>query len=523
MEFDLIIEGGAILDGSGNPWFRADVGIVDDHIGAIGHLDGAKAEYRIDAGGLMVAPGFIDMHSHSDFTLLVDPRAESKIRQGVTTEVVGNCGSSAAPQNEEVRSYREKFMRSRLGEDFQFDWETMAEYMAKLEAQGIALNVAPLVGHGTIRQNVMGFEDRAPTPGELEEMKRLTAEAMEAGAWGLSTGLIYPPGCYAKTEEIIELAKVAAQYGGIYASHIRGEGDTLLDAVREAIEIGEKAGLPVEISHFKASGKQNWGKTRESLRLVEEARRRGIDVTVDQYPYTASSTGLSAYLPHWIHIGGADAMLERLRNLEDRRRIKEEVGDRDWSIIMVVVSQRHPEYEGLRVTEIAEKMGKEPVEAVMDLLLEDEGQTWIVAFGMSEEDVQRVMRSPYMMVGSDGRAISPHGVLGKGKPHPRYYGTFPRILGRYVRELGVITLEEAVRKMTSAPARRLGLWDRGLIRPGFKADIVIFNPETVIDKATFMEPHQYPEGIEYVIVNGTVVIDEGEHTGALPGRVLRRS
>ncbi len=523
MEFDLIIEGGAILDGSGNPWFRADVGIVDDHIEAIGHLDGVKAEYRIDAGGLMVAPGFIDMHSHSDFTLLVDPKAESKIRQGVTTEVVGNCGSSAAPQNEEVRSYREKFMRSRLGEDFQFDWATMAEYMAKLEAQGIALNVAPLVGHGTIRQNVMGFEDRAPTPGELEEMKRLTAEAMEAGAWGLSTGLIYPPGCYAKTEEIIELAKVVARYGGIYASHIRGEGDTLLDAVREAIEIGEKAGLPVEISHFKASGKHNWGKTRESLRLVEEARRRGIDVTIDQYPYTASSTGLSAYLPNWVHVGGADAMLERLRNPEDRRRIREEVGDRDWSIIMVVVSQRHPEYEGLRVTEIAEKMGKEPVEAVMDLLLEDEGQTWVVAFGMSEEDVQRVMRSPYMMVGSDGRAISPHGVLGKGKPHPRYYGTFPRILGRYVREFGVITLEEAVRKMTSAPARRLGLWDRGLIRPGFKADIVIFNPETVIDKATFMEPHQYPEGIEYVIVNGTVVIDEGEHTGALPGRVLRRS
>lgn len=525
MEYDLIVEGGVVLDGCGNPWFKADVGVLGDRIEAIGQLSNAPAERRIDARGLIVAPGFIDLHSHSDFTLLVDPRAESKIRQGVTTEVIGNCGSSAAPQNKEVRAYRERFMRTRLGEDFQFDWETMSDYMEKLESQGIALNVVPLIGHGTVRQNVMGFDDRAPTPEELEEMKKLVAESMRDGAWGLSTGLIYSPGCYAGTEEIVELAKVVARYGGIYASHIRGEGDTLLEALREAIEIGERAGIPVEISHFKASGKRNWGKTKESLSLVEEARRRGIDITFDQYPYTASSTGLAAYLPDWVHVGGAEAMLERLKNPEERRKIKEDpaVSERDWSIIMVVVSPRHPEYEGMRISEIAERMGKDPLDAVMNLLLEEEGQTWIVSFDMSEEDVQRVMRSPSMIVGSDGRAVSPRGILGMGKPHPRYYGTFPRVLGRYVRKLGVLTLEEAVRKMTSAPARRLGLWDRGILRPGFKADIAIFDYDTIIDTADFMDSHRFPKGIEYVIINGAVVIQEGEHTGALAGRVLRRS
>ncbi|RJS88505.1 D-aminoacylase [Candidatus Bathyarchaeota archaeon] len=524
MEYDILIENGYVLDGTGNPWFRADVGIVGDTIEAIGRLRGSGANRRIDARGLIVAPGFIDIHSHSDFTILLDPGVESKIRQGVTTEVVGNCGTSAAPMNEEVRAYRERYMRGDLGEDFEFNWRTMGEYLDLIDEKGASFNVVALVGHGTVRQNVMGFEDRPPTEAELEEMKRLVAEAMEDGAWGMSTGLIYPPSCYAETDEIVELAKVVARYGGIYATHIRGEGRTLLEAVREAIEIGERAGIPVEISHFKASGRENWRKTKDSLKLVEEARRRGVDVTFDQYPYTASSTGLAAFLPHWVHEGGLDRLLERLKDPETRRKIKEEGATitRDWSSVMVVLAPKHPQYEGKRITEIAELEGKEPMDTVFDLLLAEEAQVRIVAFGMCEEDVRRVMRSPYMMVGSDGRAVAPRGVLGRGKPHPRYYGTFPRVLGHYVRE-GVLTLQEAMRKMTSLPAQRLGLRDRGLLREGFKADITIFDPDSVRDEATFTDPHRFPSGIPYVIVNGVLVIDGGEHTGALPGKALRKS
>jgi len=523
VKYDILIENGRVIDGAGNPWFRADVGVVGDRIEAVGRLGGADAERRIDARGLIVAPGFIDIHSHSDYTVLIDPRVESKVRQGVTTEVVGNCGSSAAPMNQEVRAYRETYMRALLGEEFEFNWETMEDYLNLIDAGGASFNVVALVGQGTVRQNVMGHDDRPPTEQELEAMRRLVAEAMEDGAWGMSTGLIYPPSCYADTDEIVELAKVLADYGGVYFSHIRGEGETLLEAVREAIEIGERAGVPVEIAHFKASGKAHWGKTRESLRLVEEGRRRGVDVTFDQYPYIASSTGLAAYLPHWVHEGGAEKLLERLRDPETRRRIAEEpvTISRDWDAIMVVFAQNHPQYEGKTITEIAKLEGKEPLDAVFDLLLAEDAQVSIVAFGMSEDDVRRVMRSPYGMVGSDGRAVAPRGVLGKGKPHPRYYGTFPRVLGHYVRE-GVISLQEAVRKMTSMPAQRLGLRDRGLLREGFKADITIFDPDRVKDEATFTDPHRFASGIPYVIVNGTIVIDGSEHTGALPGKALRK-
>jgi N-acyl-D-amino-acid deacylase len=369
----------------------------------------------------------------------------------------------------------------------------------------------------------MGYEDRAPTEADLEEMKGLVAAAMEDGAWGLSTGLIYIPSVFAETEELIELTKVVAEHGGLYFSHIRGEGETLLEAVEEAIRIGGEAGVPVQIAHFKASGEPHWGKTVDSLRLVAEGRARGVDVTFDQYPYIASSTGLSALLPHWAQEGGADVLLERLRDPATREKIK----DADWraittdlSSIMIARAKNNTQYEGMRVTEIAEKEGKEPRDAVFDLLLAEDAQVQIVAFGMSEEDVRRVMRSPFGMVGSDGRAVSPHGVLGGGKPHPRFYGTFPRVIGHYVRE-GVLSLQEAVRKMTSAPALRLGLKDRGLLREGYKADVTVFDPATVKDEATFIDPHQFASGIPYVIVNGTVVIDEGEHTGELPGVALK--
>jgi len=519
----MIIEGGRVIDGSGNPWIKADVGIVAGRIEAVGRLAGAEAGRRVDAAGHVVAPGFIDIHSHSDYTVLIDPRVESKVRQGVTTEVVGNCGSSAAPINAEVRAYREKYMRASLGEDFEFDWETMAEYMDLIDASGASFNVVPMVGQGTIRQNVMGYENREPTRSELEEMKRLVAEAMEDGAWGMSTGLIYTPSTFAKTDEIVELAKVLKDFNGVYFSHIRGEGETLLEAVEEAVEIGERAGVPVQIAHFKASGKAYWGRTKDSLRLVEEGRRKGVDVTFDQYPYVASSTGLSALMPHWAQEGGADRLLERLRDPEIRRKIRDGPATvtRDWASVMIASAKNHPQYEGKTVAEVAELEGKEEMDAVFDLLIAEDAQVAIVSFGMSEEDVRRVMRSPFGMVGSDGRAVAPRGILGRGKPHPRYYGTFPRVIGHYVRE-GVITLQEAVRKMTSAPAQRLGLRDRGLLREGFKADIAVFDPINVKDEATFVDPHRFASGIPYVFVNGTLVVDNGEHTGALPGKALRK-
>jgi len=523
MRYETLIENGWVIDGTANPWFKADVGIVGDRIEAIGRLRGAEAGRRIDATGHAVAPGFIDIHSHSDYNVLIDPRVESKVRQGVTTEVVGNCGSSAAPMNQEVKAYREEYMRARLGDDFEFNWETMRDYMALIDATGASFNVIPLVGQGTVRQNVMGYEDREPTRSEMEAMKELAAQAMKDGAWGMSTGLIYTPSVYASTEEIIELAKVVADNGGVYFSHIRGEGETLLEAVNEAVRIGREAGVPVQIAHFKASGKPHWGKTEQSLRLVEEGRKTGVDVTFDQYPYIASSTGLAALMPHWAQEGGADRLLERLGDPVIRRKITEGPATvtRDWQSVLVASAKNHPQYEGKTIKEVAELEGKTEMDAVFDLLLAEKAQVSIVSFGMSEEDVRRVMRSPYGMVGSDGSAVAPRGILGRGKPHPRFYGTFPRVLGHYVRE-GVLTLQEAVRKMTSAPAQRLGIRDRGLLREGFKADITILDPERVKDEATFTDPHRYASGVPYVIVSGTVVIDNGEHTGALPGRPLRK-
>jgi N-acyl-D-amino-acid deacylase len=522
--YDLLILNGHILDGTGNPWFRADVGIVDDGIEVIGKLAKEKADRKMNVEGQVVAPGFIDIHSHSDMPLLVDPRAESKIHQGVTTEVVGNCGSSAAPMNKAVKAYREKYSRNAVGDDFQFDWQTMADYLARLDRQGVAVNVAPHVGHGTIRHNVMGYEAREPTDSELGKMRRLVDAAMRDGAWGISSGLIYPPSVYAKTDELVELAKVSAKHGGLYASHIRGEGETLLDAVREAVEIGERSGAPVQIAHFKASGKEFWGRTKESHRLVEEARARGVDVTFDQYPYIASSTGLSSVLPHWAHEGGAEKMMERLRDPEIRKRLESERrSDRDWSEIMVVYVKNNPKYIGKRITEIAEMEGKKPADAAYDLLLAEDTQVQTVMFGLGEDDVRYVMRSPYMMVGSDGSAVSPKGILGRGQPHPRYYGTFPRVLGHYARDEGIITLQEAVRKMTSAPAQKMGFKDRGLLREGYKADITVFDPSKVKDEATFTDPHRFASGIPYVLVNGTVVISKGKQTSALPGKTLRKS
>ncbi len=524
MRFDILFEGGHVVDGSGNTWFRADVGVVGDKIEDVGDLRGAKAARRVDAKGHMVAPGFMDIHSHSDIPLLVDPRVESKVYQGITVEVVGNCGTSAAPMNKPVKAYRDKYGRGGVPDDFEYDWVTVKDYFDRVDRQGVSFNVATWVGHGTVRQNVMGYENREPTDTELRKMRKLVDDAMKDGAYGMSTGLIYPPSVYGKTPEIIELAKVSAKHGGLYASHIRGEEkESLLDAVREAIEIGEKAELPVQIAHFKASGKKAWGMTKQSLALVEEARARGIDVAYDQYPYVASSTGLAAIIPHWGHEGGPEKMMERLRDPEQRKRMaREQRMERDWDGVLVVFAKNNPQYNGKTIAEIAKEQGKKPHDAVCDLLLAENTVVPSVMFGMNEEDVKYVMKSPIGMVGSDGSAISPRGILGIGRPHPRFYGTFPRVLGHYAREEKVISMEEAVRKMTSAPAQRLGLKNRGLLREGYKADVVVFDPATVKDEATFTDPHRFPTGIPYVVCNGVFTIDKGKHTGKLPGRVLRK-
>ena len=470
----------------------------------------------------MVSPGFIDIHSHSDLPLLIDPRGMSKITQGVTTEVIGNCGTSAAPMNTKLQDYKNKYARSQTSGDFVYDWTTLDSYINRIETQGVALNIAPLTGHGTIRQNILGDENRAPTDTELAEMKNLLRETLEQGAWGLSTGLIYTPSQYAETPELVELAKELVPFDALYASHIRGEGYTIIPAIEEAIEIGAKAGVRVQISHFKVCGAKNWGISDKTLQMVIDARERGIDVDFDQYPYTASSTGLAALLPPWVHEGGVDKLLERIKTKTVRDKVRADPMEEmdDWRRLMVVHAANHPEYEGLNLQEVADKENKDPLDTMCDLLLAENGQVMMVLFEIDEADVRRIMSSHLGMVGSDGRAVSPESI--PGKVHPRYYGTFPRAIGHYVRE-GVISLQHAVRRMTSAPANRLGLRDRGLLREGYKADITVFDPVRVVDKATFTEPHQYAEGIEYVLVNGVPIIEQGGYTGRYPGRVLRKN
>ena len=532
--YDIIIKNGKIVDGTGNPWFCGDIGIKDGKILKVGRLNSADSERLIDAKNCIISPGFIDMHSHSDLAPFINPYMESKVRQGVTTEVVGNCGFSAAPLNDFLREELQKTSPMLREANVKLDWTSMAEYMESVEKNGVSLNIAPLVGHGTIRAFVLGYEKRKPTETELEEMKQVLAQAMKDGAFGMSTGLIYPPSCYADTEEIIELCKVVASYGGFYASHIRGEEHQLLTSVREAIEIGEKAKFSVEISHHKASGKANWGKVKESLKIMEEARNRGIDVTCDVYPYTAGSFGLDSLLPPHAHEEGVEKLIEKLKNPEFRQKLKDEMKKGTdnwrsaaevlgWDNIMIAYCKGHPEYEGKTISEIVKEKNIDPFDFVFNLIIEETASVSVVLFSMSEEDMKTVLKSSFSMVGSDSSARATYGILSAGKPHPRAYGTFPRVLGRYVREEKILTFQEAIRKMTSFPAQKLGLKDRGLIREGMWADIAIFNPEKIIDKATFTNPHQYPEGIEYVIVNGKIVIEKGKHTKEKPGKILRKS
>lgn len=520
--FDLLIKGGRVYDGTGSPWSYADVAVEGGKIAAVGPLAWSRAARVIDAGGLAVSPGFIDIHSHSDTVFLANPKADSKVRQGVTLEVAGNCGSSVAPVTEKSLERTQENTRG----EAEVTWRTMGQYFDALERSGVTTNLACLVGHGQIRASVMGYDRRPPTPAELEAMKKLVAEAMDDGAIGISSGLIYPPSSYAETDELIDLARVAASRHGLYFTHMRNENVDLLKSVAEAIEVGEKAGLPVQIAHHKASGEKAWGLVKQSLPMIDEARARGVDVTADQYPYIASSTGLTSIIPGWAHEGGRPAILARLKDPATRARLKTEVtanrgGTWDKLVVSKVNTEANKPFEGKSIAEIATALGKEPCDAAFDLLVEEECDVGQISFGMCEEDVMMVMRHPFIMPGSDGSSLANYGVLAEGKPHPRNYGTFARVLGKYVREEHNLRLEEAVRKMTSLPAWRLRLWDRGILRPGNWADVTVFDPATVRDVSDFADPHRYAAGIAFVLVNGRVVVDNGSRTDVVAGKVLR--
>lgn len=526
---DLKIEGALVLDGTGRAGSRTDVGVRDETIVMIGDLSREAAGSTLNATGKALAPGFIDMHSHSDWRLWANRRAESKIRQGVTTEVVGNCGFSPAPVAAEFLEDLRGFALY-VPASMDFAWRSVGDYLRAFDREGTALNVIQLVGHGTLRIAAMGFARRPPTGAEMTRMQSLLGEAVEDGAWGLSTGLIYAPGSYAATEEIVALARIAARRRTFYASHIRGEGAALLDAVAEAIRVGREAELPVQISHLKAAGRPNWGKVADALALVDGARAAGLDVMADVYPYTASSTTLRTLLPDWALEGGVEAMTARLADPATRARIRAELQapatgqtllDRvGWDNIMVSYCARRKDAEGRRLSELGAALGCDPLDAALDLIADEAGKAYMVLFQLDEADLRCALAHPQVMIGSDGSALAPYGDLAAGKPHPRSYGTFPRVLGEYVREHRVLALPQAVHKMTGLPARRLGLRDRGEIRVGARADLVVFDPRLVADQATYEEPHRYPVGVEQVLVNGRFVIKGGEHTGSLPGRVL---
>ena len=530
--YDLIIKNGRIVDGTGSPAFAADLGIKAGRIAAVGRIDDASAAI-IDAQGQTVSPGFIDLHSHADFSLPVIPTADSLVCQGITTVVTGQCGFSPAPLSPDTRG---EFVHSVAGlfkdlaDRTPWDkWSTFHDYLSFLEENKVSLNVAPLVGHGAIRVAVMGYAEGRADADQMAGMRARLNEALDAGAFGISTGLIYPPGSITETEELIELVKVAGDRGRMYFSHIRGENSSLLTALEEALRIGRETGAPVEISHFKATGRSNWDRSAEALRLIDEARAGGQDVTMDMYPYIAGSTGLVIVLPRWAQQDGPAVTMKHLADPEDRARMKADMTNAgfarevDWSGLMVSSAVGRPEWEGRYATDLAAEAGTGVHEWIFDALLATELNISMILFGMSEDNRRREIVHPEMMIGTDGLGYVARGPLAQGKPHPRSYGTYPRILNQYVRREKLLTLEEAVRKMTGLGAARLGLDDRGLIKEGYAADLVVFDPDTIGDPATFENPHQYAEGISHVMVNGRQVVSKGRHTGELPGRVLRRT
>jgi len=528
--FDIVITGGHIIDGTGSPWYSGDVGIRGDKVAAIGNLSTTSRKRTIDAAGKVVAPGFIDMLGQSEMTILVDSRLPSKIFQGITSEITGE-GSSAAPLNDAIiQSDRSGYDHLKINPD----WRTLRQYFARLEKQGMGINLASYVGATQVRRIVLGDDDKQPTPDQLEQMKTLVQEAMKDGAVGVSTSLEYAPAPYAKTDELIALAAEAGKSGGIYATHMRNESDSVLDAIDEALRIGREARIPVEIWHIKVAGKNNWGRMPQVVAKINAARAAGADVSADTYAYTAWFNDFSAFIPPWAHDGGTAKLVERLKDPATRERIRKEMltpskdWDNEWDeipgpdaiMIGAVENPKMVPLQGKRLSEIAKMWNKDPMDALFDFLIEDPS-TDVAVFGMSQPDVTLALRQPWVAIDNDSEGTSPEGILGEAHPHPRAYGTFPRILSKYVREEKVLTLEDAIRKFSALPAQRMRLTDRGVLKAGMWADVVIFDPATVHDRATFDNPNQLSEGMEYVLVNGVPVIDQGKMTGALPGKVLR--
>ncbi len=530
-EYDIVIRHGTIYDGSGSPPFIGDVAIDGDQIVAVGSLERARGRLEIDATGLAVAPGFINMLSWATESLIEDGRAQSDIRQGVTLEVFGE-GWSMGPLNERMK----KELIEQQGDiTYDVQWTTLGEYLDYLVSRGISPNVASFVGATTVRIHEIGYEDRPPTPEELDRMRQLVRQAMEEGALGVGSSLIYAPAFYARTDELIELCKVAAEYGGMYISHIRSEGNRLLEAVDELITIARQAHIPAEIYHLKAAGRSNWNKLDAVIEKIEAARAEGLRITADMYTYTAGATGLDAAMPPWVQEGGLKAWIERLKDPAIRARVKREMRTPtdEWENLLLaagspenvlLVSFRNEKLKpltGKTLAEVARLRGTSPEEAAMDLVIEDESRVGTVYFIMSEENIRKKIRQPWVSFGSDAEAPAPEGVFLKSNPHPRAYGNFARLLGKYVREEKIIPLEEAIRRLTSLPAENLKLDRRGRLKPGYFADIVVFDPDTIQDHATYENPHQYATGVVHVFVNGVQVLKDGEHTGATPGRVIR--
>jgi N-acyl-D-amino-acid deacylase len=529
--FDLVIANGHIVDGTGSPWYSGDIGIRDGRIAAIGNLSAAARKRTVDVRGKIVAPGFIDMLGQSETTILVDPRLPSKIYQGITTEITGE-GGSAAPLNDAIiAADRAGYEHYKINPD----WRTFRQYFSRLEKQGMGINLASYVGATEVRRMVLGDVDAQPTPEQLEKMKALVREAMRDGAAGVSTSLEYAPAPYAKTEELIALASEASKFGGIYATHMRNESDSVLEAFDEAVRIGREAHIPVEIWHFKVAGKANWGRMPELIARVNRARAEGVDVAADTYAYTAWDNGMSAFVPAWAHDGGDAKLIERLKDPATRARIRKdmETPSKDWDnewqeiggpqdvMISAVQNPALKKFQGKRLSEIAKTWNKDPMDALFDLLIEDKAFTECAVFGMSEPDVALALQQPWVSVDNDSSGVSPEGILGEEHAHPRAYGTFPRILRKYVREEKKLALEEAIRKFSALAAQRMRITDRGVLKQGMWADVVVFDPKTVRDLATFDDPNRLSEGMEYVLVNGVPVIEEGKMTGALPGKVLR--
>ena len=531
LPFDLVITNGHIIDGTGSPWYSGDIGIRDGRIAAIGNLSRAAHKRALDAKGRVVAPGFVDMLGQSEATILVDPRLPSKIYQGITTEITGE-GGSAAPLNDAIiTADRAGYEHYKINPD----WRTFRQYFSRLEKQGMGINLASYVGATQVRRMVLGDADVQPTPEQLEKMKALVRDAMRDGAVGVSTSLMYAPAPYAKTEEIIALASEASKFGGIYATHMRNESDSVLESIDEAVRIGREARIPVEIWHFKVAGKANFGHMPELVARVNKARAEGVDVEADTYAYTAWFNSMSAFVPAWAHDGGDAKLIERLKDPATRARIRKdmETPSKDWDnewdeisgpqdvMISVVQNPELKKFQGKRLTEVAIALNQDPMDALFDLLIEDKAFTECAVFGMSEPDVALALQQPWVSVDNDSSGTSPEGILGEEHPHPRAYGTFPRILRKYVREEKKLTLEEAIRKFSALPAQRMRLTDRGVLKLGMWADVVVFDPETVRDVATFDDPNRLSEGMEYVLINGVPVVENGKMTGALPGKVLR--